>query len=182
MKSMYMLHHVVLALTLNSMMVNGFLYWPFSSNSENADERTGVLSSLFGSFLPSITWNRSPVFGISAYQHLDLGDPGEVRNDFQFRIGPKPQPKLDAIGNSLDHGYIISDEVDNNGIDYSNRRYRKKVVRNLDYQNDVNYLSNSDISEKWIAIDSEVIKHPVAKQTSPRYNISNKDTYLRNKK
>ena len=179
---MYIFHHVVLALTLNSMMVNGFLYWPFSSNSENADERTGVLSSLFGSFLPSITWNRSPVFGISAYQHLDLGDPGEVRNDFQFRIGPKPQPTVDAIGNGLDHGYTISDEVDNNGIDDSNRRYRKKVLRNLDYQNDVNYLSNSDISEKWIAIDSEVIKHPVAKQTSPRYNISNKDPYLRNKK
>ena len=168
MKSRYLLRHVVLLLTLNSMMIQAFSYWPFSSTRDTPDKNRRLFSTLFGSFLPSITWNRSPVFGISAYQHLDLGDPGEVRNDFQFRIGPKPQPTADAIGNGLDHGYTISDEVDNNGIDDSNRRYRKKVLRNLDYQNDVNYLSNSDISEKWIAIDSEVIKHPVAKQTSPR--------------
>ena len=33
---------------------------------------------------------RPPVLGFSAYNHIDLGDPGEFKKDFEFRIGPKP--------------------------------------------------------------------------------------------
>ena len=173
MKSRYLLRHVVLLLTLNSMMVEGFSYWPFSSNTDTAGENRSLFSTLFGSFLPSITWNRSPVFGITAYQHLDLGDPGEVRNDFNFRIGPKPQPTAEDIGNNLEQSYISSNEVDTDGMDDFYRRNVKKRFRNLEYQNDVDYLSPSGMIGKSVVIDSGVLKNPIAKQMSPRYKISN---------
>ena len=173
MKSRYLLRHVVLLLTLNSMVIQGFSYWPFSTNADTPGENRSLFSTLFGSFLPSITWNRSPVFGITAYQHLNLGDPGEVRNDFQFRIGPKPQPTAEDIGNNLENSYISSNEVDTDGIDDSYRRNVKKRFRNLEYQNDVDYLSHSGMSGKSVVINSAVMKNPTAKQMSPRYIISN---------
>jgi hypothetical protein len=33
---------------------------------------------------------RPPLFGFDSYNHVNLGEPGEIRNAVEFRLGPKP--------------------------------------------------------------------------------------------
>jgi hypothetical protein len=51
-----------------------------------AEEREGVVRRFFR----WLGFVRPPIFGFSTYNHVDLGEPGEVRNNVDLRLGPKP--------------------------------------------------------------------------------------------
>merc|ERR1712018_1047574 len=80
-------YHIIMILFINPTLINGF-FWPFVSNNQSNDDGW---NGLFGTIFPSISWNRAPVFGINAYKEVNMGDAGEFRNDFVFRLGPKPK-------------------------------------------------------------------------------------------
>ena len=74
----------------------GFSAFP----SDNIDNRNNnsVLENegLVRRFFRWLGWARPPLFGFTTYNHLDLGAPGEVRNDVEFRLGPKPNYFFDT--------------------------------------------------------------------------------------
>jgi hypothetical protein len=61
-------------------------------NSNSVLENEGLVRRFFR----WLGWARPPVFGFTTYNHLDLGAPGEVRNDVEFRLGPKPNYFFDT--------------------------------------------------------------------------------------
>ena len=71
-----------------------------ASPANNIDNRNNnsVLENegLVRRFFRWLGWARPPIFGFTTYNHLDLGAPGEVRNDVEFRLGPKPNYFFDT--------------------------------------------------------------------------------------
>ena len=161
---------IILILTLNPNLIDGFVFWPFSTNSEGRGSSSWGIKRLLESFLPSIQWNRSPIFGYSAYNHIDLGDPGEVRSDFEFRIGPKPIAINDEAENSVykdQYNTHRSDNYDiNQEINYNDNTY----YRNIDYQNEIPSFNkfNNDDTVNMVGTGKTFLRKPIEHQLSPR--------------
>ena len=63
-----------------------FASWPSAADNQNGFvDREGAVRRFFR----WLGFARPPIFGFSHYNHLDLGEPGELRNDVELRLGPK---------------------------------------------------------------------------------------------
>ena len=163
-------HYMILILLLKPHLNYGFLFWPFNFSVGGSSENSQESNSLFGSIFPSITWNRAPIFGFSAYKSIDLGDPGELRNDFSFRIGPKPKLITNGIDETLDDGQ--------NNIHRSNQfvesnigdRYGRAEHQNYYIKNDIpSYrVFNNNHANNVIEVQKEFLQSPKEKKISPR--------------
>ena len=157
----YICHSTVILLIIPN-MIDGFLFWPFNSNDRSEDNSW---NSVFGSLFPFIKWNRSPVFGINAYKEIDMGDVGEFRNDFVFRIGPKPRP----ITNGMDERYkddryifeITNDIQDN----HNSKRHGRGEFRNF-----ANVLKGlyDDENHDLFDVNQHYIERPEERRSSTR--------------
>ena len=163
-------YYIILVLAINPNLICGFLFWPFNSNEKGNSENTDESNSLFGSFFPSISWNRSPIFGISTYKHIDLGDPGEFRNDFVFRIGPKPKVITNGLDENLGRDLYTSNEHSNYLTSRQDKRYGRAEYRSFDYQTEFDPFDSFTNYENTHSIEEQhgYNRRPKEKQTSPR--------------
>ena len=155
-------YHIALILFIFPSLINGFFFWPFNSNNQEKDDSW---SDLFGRIFPSIQWNRAPVLGINAYKEVNMGDAGEFRNDFVFRIGPKPKVISHGMDQtSQDDRYIFESTNDLNTKHFTKRRGRLEYMRFPD--------SFDDLATKNLYKDKPLNQHyiekPEKRQVSPR--------------
>ena len=161
------INYIILIIFINPYLINGFLFWPFYSSSKdgNSDRNYGEgLNSLFGTLFPFIKWNRSPVFGINAYKEIDMGDAGEFRNDFEFRIGPKPKVITHGMDERLEHDQYILDQSNNVEKNYDVKRLGRAEYGSLDYPDNFNFNGKYRFSDENI----KFIQRPEELQVSPR--------------
>ena len=163
-------YYIILVLAINPNLIYGFLFWPFYSNAKADIENSDSSNSLFGSVFPSISWNRSPIFGINAYKHVDLGDTGEFRNDFVFRIGPKPKVMTNGLDKSLHPEWYPSDVHNNDLNSPQDKRYGRADYRSFDYENEFNPFHGFTNYENTHSNGEEYgfNRYPKEKQASPR--------------
>jgi len=163
--------HVILFLTLNPNLISGFLFWPFNSHTERSSENSQQSKSLFGSIFPSFAWNRAPVLGISAYKSIDLGDTGELRNDFLFRIGPKPKVITNEIDETLEYDPYTSHGSNPFNNAKHGQRYGRAEHQDWYYKNDIPSYRDFPVNENdnLMEVENEFLQSPMEKQISPRY-------------
>ena len=154
-------YHITLILFIYPSLINGFFFWPFTSNNQKDDESW---SSLFGRMFPSIKWNMAPVLGINAYKEVNMGDAGEFRNDFVFRIGPKPKVISHGMDQtSQDDRYIVESTND-----LMNRHFTKRRGR-LEYMNFGDAFDDFDTKSLYEEepVNQYHIERPEKRQVSP---------------
>ncbi len=85
-------HKMRVSLLVLLLAVPSFGFAAFPANNIDNRNNNSVLENegLVRRFFRWLGWARPPIFGFTTYNHLDLGAPGEVRNDVEFRLGPKP--------------------------------------------------------------------------------------------
>ena len=152
----YICHSTVILLIIPN-MIDGFLFWPFNSNDRSEDNSW---NSVFGSLFPFIKWNRSPVFGINAYKEIDLGDAGELRNDFVFRIGPKPRPITSGMDERYNDDRYIFETTNDIQDNHNSVRHGRKEFRNFakvlkDFYDDENY-DIANVNQHYIQRPDEI--------------------------
>ena len=156
-------YHITLILFIYPSLINGFFFWPFHSNNQKNDESW---STLFGRMFPSIQWNRAPVLGINAYKEVNMGDAGEFRNNFVFRLGPKPKIISHGMDRTVQDDRYIFESTKDIG---ENRHFAKRQGR-LKYMNfgdTFNDLGTKSLYEEEI-MNQHYIERPEKRHVSPR--------------
>lgn len=67
-----------------------FTLWPQPVVVDRPEEIPEDREGFVGRFFRWLGFVRPPIFGFSSYNHIDLGEPGALKKDFEIRIGPKP--------------------------------------------------------------------------------------------
>ena len=157
-------YHITLILFIYPSLINGFFFWPFQSNNQKNDESW---SSLFGRMFPSIKWNRAPVLGINAYKEVNMGDAGEFRNDFVFRLGPEPKVISHGMDQTVQENQYIFEST--NDLD-RNRHFTKRQGR-LEYMSfgdASDDLDSKDLRDEEETMNQHYVERPEKRQVSPR--------------
>jgi len=67
-----------------------FSLWPQPVVVDRPEAIPEDREGFVGRFFRWLGFIRPPIFGFSSYNHIDLGEPGEFKKDFEIRLGPKP--------------------------------------------------------------------------------------------